>query len=217
MIYETGNRVLNQLEKQIGKLALPKILRWIAGFQVLSWALSLISPEFLGWINFDRNAILSGEIWRLLTWVLYPASDFVFFVIIAALFMFFINDGLESEWDSFRLNVYVFASVLFISLGGLIPDASGAGLLLNSIFYSAISLPEPDYSPAGHHPDQGEMARLGQRGSPRRDDSDKSGASPCGNHRGHWNSSLPRDLCPRIRPRLPPTGRGDGPASSLRK
>ena len=42
MIYETGNRVLNQLEKQIGKLALPKILRWIAGFQVLSWALSLI-------------------------------------------------------------------------------------------------------------------------------------------------------------------------------
>ena len=93
MIYETGNRVLNQLEKQIGKLALPKILRWIAGFQVLSWALSLISPEFLGWINFDRNAILSGEIWRLLTWVLYPASDFVFFVIIAALFMFFINDN----------------------------------------------------------------------------------------------------------------------------
>lgn len=140
MIYETGNRVLNQLEKQIGKLALPKILRWIAGFQVLSWALSLISPEFLGWINFDRNAILSGEIWRLLTWVLYPASDFVFFVIIAALFMFFINDGLESEWDTFRLNVYVFASVLFISLGGLIPDASGAGLLLNSIFYSAIFL-----------------------------------------------------------------------------
>lgn len=140
MIYETGNRVLNQLEKQFGKMALPKILRWIAGFQVLSWALSLISPEFLGWIHFDRNAILSGEVWRLLSWVLYPASDFVLFVLIAALFMFFINDGLESEWDSFRLNVYVFASVLFMSLGGLILDASGAGLILNSIFYSAIFL-----------------------------------------------------------------------------
>lgn len=139
MIYETGNRVLNQLEKPLGKLALPKILRWIAGFQVLSWALSKFSKEFLGWIVFDREAILSGEIWRLLTWVLFPASDFVLFVIIAALFMFFINDALESRWDSFRLNVYVIASVLFISLAGLLP-ARGAELLLNSIFYSSIFL-----------------------------------------------------------------------------
>lgn len=140
MIYETGNRVLNQLEQQFGKLALPKVLRWIAGFQVLSWALSLISPEFLDWIIFDRDAILSGQVWRLVTWVLFPASDFVLFVIIAALFMFFINDSLESQWDSFRLNVYVFASVLFISVGGLIPDAKGAGMLLNSLFYSVVFL-----------------------------------------------------------------------------
>jgi len=140
MIYKTGNRVLNQLERSFGKLALPKILRWIAGFQVLSWALSLISPEFLTWIVFDRDAIFSGQIWRLVTWVLYPASDFVLFVLISALFMFFINDALESQWDSFRLNAYVFASLLFISLAGLIPVPGGAGLLLNSIFYSSIFL-----------------------------------------------------------------------------
>ncbi len=140
MIYETGNRVLNQLERQFGKLALPKVLRWIAGFQVLSWGLSLVSPEFLNWIIFDRNAILSGQVWRLLTWVLFPASDFVLFVVFAALFMFFINDSLESHWDSFRLNVYVFSSAIFISVAGLIPDATGAGLLLNSIFYSVVFL-----------------------------------------------------------------------------
>lgn len=140
MIYETGNRVINDLEKRFGNFALPRVLRWIAGFQVLSWALSLISPEFLDWIIFDRNAILSGQIWRLVTWVLFPASSFVLFVIIAALFMFFINDSIESEWDSFRLNLYVFGTLICLSLAGLMPVADGAGLLLNSIFYSAIFL-----------------------------------------------------------------------------
>ncbi len=140
MIYETGNRVINQLERSFGKLALPKILRWIAGFQVLSWALSLISPDLISWIIFDREAILSGEVWRVFTWVMVPMAQNVLFVLITALFLFFINDGLESEWDSFRLNLYVFASVLFLSLAGLIPDASGAGSLLNSIFYSAVFL-----------------------------------------------------------------------------
>lgn len=140
MIYETGNRVINELEKRFGSFALPKVLRWIAGFQVLSWALSLISPEFLDWIIFDRNAILSGQIWRLVTWVLFPASTFVLFVLIAALFMFFINDSLESEWESFRLNLYVFATLICLSLAGLMPVAAGAGMLLNSIFYSSVFL-----------------------------------------------------------------------------
>ena len=90
MIYETGNRVLNQLERQFGKLALPKVLRWIAGFQVLSWGLSLVSPEFLNWIIFDRNAILSDQVWRLLASVLFPASDLVLLLVLSDLFMFFV-------------------------------------------------------------------------------------------------------------------------------
>ncbi len=140
MIYETGNRILNDLEKRFGNLALPRILRWIAGFQVLSWALALISPDFLSWINFDRGAILSGEIWRLLTWPLFTTATNPLFVLIGALFMFFINDSLEAEWESFRLNVYVIATLFFISLAGLLPIAEGAGMILNSLFYSAVFL-----------------------------------------------------------------------------
>jgi hypothetical protein len=140
MIYEKGNRLLDQLERRFGRLTLPHILRWIAGFQVLTWALSLISPDFLGWLEYNREAILDGQVWRLLTWAVYPASDFVLIVVFAALFMFFINDSLEAEWDSFRLNLYVFASILILSLTGLIPFAMVPGYLLSTIFYSSVFL-----------------------------------------------------------------------------
>ncbi|MEX2581516.1 MAG: hypothetical protein WD342_20840 [Verrucomicrobiales bacterium] len=138
MIHETGDRILDNLEKRIGGLALPQILRWIAGFQVLSWALSRFSPDFLSWIVFDRSAILSGEVWRLVTWVLFPTSDFVLFVLIVALFLFFINDSLERHWDTFRLNAYIVSTVVMLSIAGLL--VQGAGPLLNNIFYSSAFL-----------------------------------------------------------------------------
>ncbi len=140
MIYDTGNRILDRLETRFGRLALPRVLRWIAGFQVLTWALSLMSPEFLAWLEFDRAAIFRGEVWRLVSWVVYPAAQNPIFVLIAAMFMFFINDSLESEWDSFRLNLYVFASIAALCVAGLLPVADGAGLLLNLVLFSSVFL-----------------------------------------------------------------------------
>jgi hypothetical protein len=140
MIYEKGNRLLDQLERRFGRIALPRILCWVAGFQVLTWALSLFSPDFLAWISYERDAIFGGQVWRLLTWVFYPASDFVLFVVFAALFMFFINNSLEAEWDSFRLNLYVLASILILSVSGLAPLPMLPSPLLNTIFYSSVFL-----------------------------------------------------------------------------
>ncbi len=140
MIHDKGNQIINHLEKSIGKFSLPQILRWIAGFQAMTWALSLFSPEFLEWIVFDRDAVMAGQVWRLFTWFLYPASDFVLFVLIALLFMFFINDSLEGHWGNFRLNLYVFSTILCLSIAGMFPVASGAGLIMNSVFYSAVFL-----------------------------------------------------------------------------
>lgn len=137
MILETGNQILDDLEKRFGGLALPQILRWIAGFQAFTWALSLLSPELLNWIFYDRELILSGQVWRLFSWVILPAAQNPLFVLIAVLFMFFINDSLEGHWSSFRLNVYVISSLALLSLIGLLPFMSGVGMIMNTVFYSA--------------------------------------------------------------------------------
>lgn len=139
MIHDTGNRVLDGLERRLGHHSFPLILRWIAGFQVLTWALSLLSPGFLSWIAFDQEAIWSGQVWRLFTWVLFPAAGNVLFVLFAALIMFFVNDGLEGHWGSFRLNVFVFSTVACLSVAALLAGVAGAGEL-NWIFFCGMFL-----------------------------------------------------------------------------
>lgn len=145
MIHDKFERSLDHLDRRVGSLAFPQILRWIAGLQLLNWFLLFLSPEFSGWIGYDRDAILSGQVWRLLTWVLTPIVGVgggfsLVWILIATLFMFFINDHLEGHWGSFRLNVYVFSSVILLSLLGLLPFADGAGFLWKTVFFSTVFL-----------------------------------------------------------------------------
>lgn len=149
MVHENGNRILNSLEQKFGKLAMPQILRWIACFQVLSWGLWLFSPEFINWLDFNRELIFKGQVWRILSWVVFPKTTNVLFMIIAAWIIFLINDSLESAWDSFRLNVYVAATALLIAATAFLPFTAPVGFLMSLIFSSSMFLAfasiYPDY------------------------------------------------------------------------
>ena len=148
MIHEKGNAILNGMERRFGKLALPQILRWIASFQVLTWALHRFSPNFLEWLAFDKAAVLSGQFWRIFTWIFFPRFPSmgspvfeILFVVIALLFMFFISDSIESQWGEFRVNVYTFATIVGLSLASLvIPYMSEIGQIMTGIFFSAVFL-----------------------------------------------------------------------------
>ena len=145
MIHDTGNRILDRLEPVLGRMALPQILRWIAGFQAMSWGLSLFSPEYLALINFDREAILAGQVWRLFSWVLLPVVPgsggmAIFLVLIALLFMFFISDSLEGHWGSYRLNVFVISTIVLLAAAGFLPIHPLTLTILNITFYSAVFL-----------------------------------------------------------------------------
>ena len=145
MIHDLGNRILDRLEPSLGRFALPQILRWIAGFQAMSWGLSLFSKEYIELIAFNRSAILEGQIWRLFSWVLSPVIDgnspiAIFIVLIALLFMFFISDSLESHWGAFRLNIYVVTTILLLAFTGFLPMDPSLFGILNGTFYSVVFL-----------------------------------------------------------------------------
>lgn len=115
--------LIDTLEQKFGRLAIPRIITVIAGFQALNWFLVKIVPAFQTFLIFDPQAIMQGEAWRLASYILLPGStSFIWLLCIG--FMFMLNDGLEEVWGSFRLNLYVLASIASIAIGGLIFDFS---------------------------------------------------------------------------------------------
>ena len=126
-----GVRLLDSAERRFGKWAIPGIIRYIAIFQALTFVLSVVFPDYYSKLWFSKELILQGEIWRVISYLFLPPGGLVamgpagfvimFFVI---MFMFMINDGLEEAWGSFRLNVYLFSTMLLMTVAAFVTNSA---------------------------------------------------------------------------------------------
>lgn len=140
---------LYKLERKWGKYAIPNLMRYILFGQAIVFLMTYVlrNPYLQYALTFDRNAILSGEIWRLVTFVFIPDNTEPLWFIIFILVYSSIANNLEHVWGSFNFNVYYFTSMiaaiivsfifniggpiayyihlsLFLSFATLVPDAT---------------------------------------------------------------------------------------------
>ncbi|MEO5915424.1 MAG: hypothetical protein ABIS50_14415 [Luteolibacter sp.] len=110
--------VFDRLERRWGWLAFPGFLRYFALFQVLVFILQLFQPEIGRALAFDRDKILSGEIWRVAT-MFFSNGQFgapnimsILLLIFAVNFVFMVSDGLESAWGSFKASLFYYTGII---------------------------------------------------------------------------------------------------------
>lgn len=141
--------LLNTLELKFGHWALHGLLRWIAGLQLICFFLGKLQPEFLDRLILNREDIFSGEVWRLVTFVMVPRTDSFLWIVFATWFMFFLSDVLEQAWGAFRLNAYYFSGAILLIAGALtIPGWPMMGLesrYLSLSLFLAVAAIIPDY------------------------------------------------------------------------
>lgn len=152
----SGSRTLDSLERRFGGLAIPGLLRWVGGFQFLVFVIMRGIPEYALWLDYHPEKIFSGEVWRLVSFVFFPRTNSILFILIAVMFLWFISDSLEAAWGEFRVNLYVLVTVIFLSLASLNPLLADYGTValsggdqatlwaysgvLNIVFFSAVFL-----------------------------------------------------------------------------
>ncbi len=142
-------RLLTRLERRFGSLAIPGIIRYLAiGFAAV-YLLGGFIPALGETLAFDRDAILAGEFWRPVTFLLTSSMGGgitplgVVFCFFGMILMFVFSDGLEAQWGVFRTNLYVLwgwlssliAVVIVVMLTGQTPPTPGAYFGL-SIFFA---------------------------------------------------------------------------------
>ena len=69
----------------------------------------------LSFLTFNLNALLHGEVWRLVTFVFVPAYSSPFALLISLYFYYWIGSTLERQWGTAKFNLYYISGAL---LGG---------------------------------------------------------------------------------------------------
>lgn len=115
-----GNENMSKWEKKFGKYAIRNISLVLILFYVAGYIIQLVNSRFLGYLTLDPYAILHGQVWRLITWIVVPPSSPDIFTIIMLLFYYNIGTTLENTWGTWRYNVYLLSGMAFTIIGSFV-------------------------------------------------------------------------------------------------
>lgn len=105
---------LDKLERKFGRYAIDNQMLYIVILYGFGFILDMVNPTFYStWLSLDAPAILHGQVWRVITFIIDPPSTSLIWVAFALMLYYFIGKQLEAAWGAFRFNVYFFAGVLF--------------------------------------------------------------------------------------------------------
>lgn len=118
-------KLLDKMEKRLGFLAVPNVVLTLIVAQLFVYAAILIGRvEFISVLLIPK-AVLGGEWWRLVSFIITPPylATGLFQAVILAIFWYifwFMSQTLESAWGLFRLNAYLLVCTLFAIAGAFI-------------------------------------------------------------------------------------------------
>ena len=63
---------LNKLERKFGRYAVHNLTTYLIGTYIIGYAIRLFIPDMMIWLYLQPGAILHGQIWRIVSWILVP-------------------------------------------------------------------------------------------------------------------------------------------------
>ncbi|HVF71155.1 MAG TPA: rhomboid family intramembrane serine protease [Chthoniobacterales bacterium] len=135
---------LDKLERRIGFIAIPGLIRAIVTLNVLVFILVYLNKGFDSYLALDIGRIRAGEVWRLVTYIFVPQMTHPLLVLIALWFLWFIGDGLERAWGPFRLTLYFIVGMIGTTLAALLSNSQFSNQMLFTTLFFAFAHFYPD-------------------------------------------------------------------------
>lgn len=130
-------KFIDKLERKFGRFGIPNLTIYMIVCYVIGYALMIVNPGILNWLSLEPAYILRRQVWRLVTWVLYPPSTSgVLWFAIAVLFFYYpIGTSLERTIGTFKYTLYILSGVIFTILGAFILYfLLGGNVLVGNVF-----------------------------------------------------------------------------------
>ena len=133
-------RFIDKLERKYGRYGIENLTMYIIISYVLGYALMYINPGALSMLSLNVTKILQGQVWRLITWIVYPPSTSspLWFVIAILFFYYPISASLEHTWGKFKFTLYILSGMIFTVIAAFILQFVMGGVLdgLRGIIFS---------------------------------------------------------------------------------
>lgn len=128
---------IDKLERRFGRYGIPHLVNGL----MLGQAIAGLIVLFFNWkfaylITLNRDAVLHGQIWRLITFLFQPIWLGSALGVLNLLFYFWIGNALERLWGDFRMTVYVALGVIGAWISCFISGAASPNAIYLSMLFA---------------------------------------------------------------------------------
>lgn len=124
LILRKLNAAVDRFAYSHPRFGIPNLMKFIVAGSVLVYLLAVLAGGYdsVRFLSFDWNAITSGELWRLVTFIFMPGYYSTGDVLWLALFLYFyymIGNVLEREWGTAKFTLYYLSGVVLTLIVGI--------------------------------------------------------------------------------------------------
>ena len=138
---------LQRLEARFGRWAVPNLTVMIIAGQVLLYFAQMMRAgqgaggNLLTNIRLVPGAVISGEIWRLVTFLFVPPQASPLFIVFYWMLFYMFGTSLEQQWGTFRYNAFLGIGYLANLAAAFVAWGLGANLVAsNGFLYGTVFL-----------------------------------------------------------------------------
>ena len=139
-------RWLDKLERKFGKICIPNLMAYIVITNLFVFLLRLFpnAIDLTPYLTLVPELVFRGQVWRLITYIFIPPTTSIIWILFTLYFYYIIGSTIESEWGSFKFNVYYFCGMIGTTIAALF-FGSATGLYINLSLFFAFAELFPDF------------------------------------------------------------------------
>ena len=132
---------LNKLERKFGRFGIPNLMLYITSTILVFYLVEAFGGVPIHrWMYFNRELILQGQVWRLVTFLFVDYSGGPLTMALMLYFYYWIGCRLEYAWGNFQFTLYYLLGTIGAVLGGFIVGFTSSTYLHLSLFLAYATL-----------------------------------------------------------------------------
>jgi len=139
-------KISKPTERKLERFAIHDLTLYLVGGQGLALLLGLTMPGFVNNMLLIPEAVMNGQWWRLISFVLTPPSGNPIFAAFALYLLFFMGRSLENQWGTLRYNLYVLIGFLMtIAVSFVFPYGVASNTYITGSIFLAFAYLFPNF------------------------------------------------------------------------
>lgn len=124
-----------KLKRFFRNIALENLMTYVAASMAIIFMGDLLTENMITpLLIFNREAILAGQVWRIITFLLVPQTHSVLWIAVSVYFYWFLGRDIEDSWGSHNLTLYVLLGAAMLIGVGFLTGFASSHYLYFSLF-----------------------------------------------------------------------------------